>query len=135
MKEVEAFFEPLRFDRRGLIPAVVQDAATGGVLMHVFMDRDALERCLETGYVHYYSLAMRKVWQKGESSTHRRRIRSIRLGCGGDGLLLAVEPLGGACEEGYQSCFYREWRASGWAVAEEKVFDPELVYPEFAFSH
>jgi len=78
---------------------------------------------------------MRKVWQKGDSSEHRRRIKSIRLDCRGSGLLLAVEPMGGACKEGYESCFYREWREGKWVTAEEKVFDPEPVYPEYAFSH
>ena len=135
MTDLVTFFEALRFNERGLIPAIVQDNETGGGLMHVYLSREALERCLETGLVHYHSLAMRKVWQKGESSGHRQRIRSIRLNCEGNGLLLSVEPLGGACEEGYQSCFYREWRDGNWIAGDEKVFDPELVYPEFAFSH
>lgn len=135
MSDPFPFFEALRFNERGLIPAVVQEHETGRVLMHVYLSRDALERCLETDLVHYYSLSMRKVWQKGESSGHRQRICSLRLNCEGNTLLLSVVPLGGACEEGYQSCFYRQWRDGDWTPADEKVFDPELVYPEFVFSH
>lgn len=135
MDQVMPFFKALRFDERGLIPAVIQEDGSGQVLMHVYMNREALERSLETGVVHYYSERMRKVWQKGEASGHRQRIRSIRLSCDSAGLLIKVEALGGACEEGYHSCFYRHWEDGEWTVAEEKVFDPELVYPEFAFSH
>jgi len=135
VKDTSPFFEALRFNERGLIPAVIQDADSGRVLMQVYMNHEALDRCLESSQVHYFSLKMRKVWQKGESSGHRQKIRSIRLNCEGDGLLLTVEALGGACEEGYQSCFYREWQDGKWSAAEEKVFDPELVYPEFTFSH
>jgi phosphoribosyl-AMP cyclohydrolase len=135
MSEPVTFFEALRFDGRGLIPAIIRDDQGGNVLMHVYLNREALERCLDTGVVHYYSLKMRKVWQKGESSGHRQLIRSIRLNCEGNGLLLSVQPLGGACEEGYQSCFFREWRDGNWVAGDEKVFDPELVYPEFTMSH
>lgn len=135
MADFIAFFESLRFDARGLIPAIVRDEATKDVLMHVYMNREGIERCLETGLVHYYSLKMRKVCQKGESSGHRQKICSIRLNCEGSGLLLSVEPLGGACENGYRSCFYRQWLDGAWVVSDEKVFDPEMVYPEFIFSH
>lgn len=135
MMDSAAFYDGLRFNERGLIPAIVQDNSTGRVLMHVFMNREALELCLTTGTVHYYRLEMRKVWQKGESSGHRQRLRALRLNCRGDGLLLSVEPMGGACEEGYESCYHRQWRDGRWIVADEKVFDPELVYPEFTLAH
>jgi phosphoribosyl-AMP cyclohydrolase len=107
MDLVLPFFEGLRFNERGLIPAVVQEESSGQVLMHVYMNREALERSLEAGIVHYYSERMRKVWQKGEASGHRQRIRSIRLNCDSTGLLIKVEVLGGACEEGYHSCYIR----------------------------
>jgi phosphoribosyl-AMP cyclohydrolase len=135
MEIYDAFFEQIRFDARGLVPAVVQDVASGGVLLCVLLNHEALERSLETGLVHYYSSKMRKVWQKGEASGHRQRIKAMRVSCQGDALLIQVEPLGGACEQGYNTCFFRQWGEGRWDVAEERSFDPELVYPEYAFSH
>lgn len=130
-----SFFTGLRFNEQGLVAAISQEAATGHVLFQVFVNREALAACLETGWLHYYHQGMRKVWKKGESSGHRQRIRSIRLACDGGSVLFLVEPLGGACEEGYQSCFYREWQGAEWIVTDSKVFDPELVYPEFTMAH
>jgi phosphoribosyl-AMP cyclohydrolase len=117
------------------IPAVVQDASSGAVLMLITLDREALGRIAATGLVHYYHPHKRKVVRKGESSGHSQEVVEIRLNCTGDQLLLRVKPLGGACERGYQSCFFRRLDAEGWEVAEPRVFDPEEVYPEFAFSH
>lgn len=135
MNEPSSFLQYIRFDERGLIPAISQSISDGRVLMQVYLSEEAIQCCIETGWLHYYHLGMRKVSQKGESSGHRQRIHSIRLSCDGRSLLFAVEPLGGACEEGYQSCFYREWKDGTWTAIEDKVFDPELVYPEYAFSH
>lgn len=130
-----AFLAAIRFDRRGLIPAVTQEQTSGRILMHIFLDREALGLCLSTHWVHYFRLDMRKVWKKGETSGYRQRIHRIRLNCEGDALLLEVEPLGGACEQGYHTCFNREWRGRDWSICEQRVFDPELVYPEFLFFH
>ena len=72
---------------------------------------------------------------KGEASGHFQDVVEIRLSCGGDQLILKVRPAGGACELGYQSCFFRKFSPGGWEIADPKVFDPEEVYPEIAFSH
>jgi phosphoribosyl-AMP cyclohydrolase len=117
------------------MPAVVQDASSGAVLMLVTLNREALGRIAATGLVHYYHPRKRKVVQKGESSGHSQEVVEIRLNCTGDQLLLRVLPRGGACERGYQSCFFRRLNADGWETADPRVFDPEEVYPEFAFSH
>lgn len=127
--------ECLPLPPEGEIPAVVQDAASGAVLMLISLDQEALRRIAATGQVHYYHPRKRKVVRKGESSGHSQEVTEIRLNCAGDQLLLRVKPRGGACEWGYQSCFFRRLNADGWETADPKVFDPEEVYPEFAFSH
>lgn len=119
----------------GSIPAVIQDAASQAVLMLVTLNQEALQSIAATGRVHYYHPRKRKVVLKGESSGHFQEIVEIRVSCGGDQLLLRVKPRGGACEWGYHSCFFRRLEEDGWQTAEPRVFDPEEVYPEFAFSH
>ena len=119
----------------GLISAVVQDAATGAVLMLVDLNREALELMSATGRVHYYHPRKRKVVAKGEASGHFQEVAEVRLSCAGDQLLLKVRPAGGACELGYASCFFRRLTPQGWETADPRAFDPEEVYPEIAFSH
>jgi phosphoribosyl-AMP cyclohydrolase len=118
-----------------LMPAVIQDAASGEVLMLVAVNREALEQIAATGRVHYYHPHKRKVVAKGEASGHFQALVEVRLACGGDQLLLKVRPAGGACELGYQSCFFRRLGPGGWETADPRAFDPEEVYPEIAFSH
>ena len=88
-----------------------------------------------TGRLHYYHPHKRKVVAKGEASGHFQEVLEIRLNCQSDQLLIRVRPAGGACELGYQSCFHRRLGQQGWEIADAKVFNPEEVYPEIAFSH
>jgi len=118
-----------------LVPAVIADAASGAVLMLVEMNQEALELTAATGRVHYYHPRKRKVLAKGEASGHYQEVLEVRLSCRGDQLLIKVKPAGGACELGYASCFFRHFTPDGWETADPKVFDPEEVYPEIAFSH
>ncbi len=120
----------LRFDASGLIPAIAQDAEDGQVLMHAYMDREALSRTLETGLAHYYSRSRRRLWQKGEESGHVQRVRAILYDCDADTLLLKVEQVVAACHTGHRSCFYRQLSAPGGTPAEapERRFDPAAVY-------
>jgi len=118
-----------------LLPAVIQDAASGLVLMLVDLNREALKLIAATGRVHYYHPGKRKVVAKGEASGHFQEVVEVRLSCGGDQLVLKVRPAGGACELGYASCFFRKLGPAGWETADPKVFEPEEVYPEIAFSH
>ena len=122
--------ENLRFDANGLIPAIAQDAENGQVLMHAYMNAEAVARTLETGLAHYYSRSRGRLWRKGEESGHVQRVRSIRYDCDEDTLLLAVEQVVAACHTGHRSCFYRELpgadRPSG-EVSEQR-FDPAAVY-------
>ena len=100
--------QTLKFDANGLVPAIVQDATSGEVLMMAWMNREALDRTLETGKTHFFSRSRNKLWLKGESSGHVQHVKSIRLDCDGDTLLIQVEQVGAACHEGYYSCFFRE---------------------------
>jgi phosphoribosyl-AMP cyclohydrolase len=91
-------------------------------------NREALRRTLETGQVHFWSRSRRKLWLKGETSGHVQNLRELRIDCDGDVVLAKVEQVGGACHEGYRSCFFRRLEGGGWVVMAEKVFDPGKVY-------
>ncbi len=97
----------LRYDARGLIPAVVQDATTGAVLMVAWMNAAALRRTQATGEAHFWSRSRGELWHKGATSGNVQRVREIRYDCDGDTLLLLVDPAGPACHTGAMSCFYR----------------------------
>ncbi|MCS6951652.1 MAG: phosphoribosyl-AMP cyclohydrolase [Bryobacterales bacterium] len=113
----------------GLAPAVVQDYATGRVLMVGFMNEEAFRRTVETGYATFYSRSRGMLWTKGETSGHRLLVKEIATDCDQDALLLRVEPLGpGVCHNGYRSCFYRRLEDGRWVEFEPPVYDPEAVY-------
>ena len=97
--------ETLRFDERGLIPAVVQDAHTRRVLTVAYMDREALQKTLQSGETWFYSRSRRQLWHKGETSGHTQRVTEIHADCDGDALVVRVEPAGPACHTGAVSCF------------------------------
>jgi phosphoribosyl-AMP cyclohydrolase len=114
----------------GLIPAVVQDAVNGEVLMVGFMNEEALRETLATGNATFFSRSRNKLWRKGETSGHTLKLRQALVDCDADTLLIRVEAAGpGVCHEGYRSCFFRELEADGSAkVVAERVFDPDAVY-------
>ena len=97
--------EDLKFDDKGLIPVVVQDRASGDLLMVAYANALALQRTAETGYAHFWSRSRRALWQKGETSGHRMRVRDARADCDRDTVLLVVDPEGPACHEGTRTCF------------------------------
>ena len=124
-----------RFDDAGLIPVITTDYATGEVLMHAYMNREALEKTVETGVAHYWSRSRKALWRKGEVSGLTQRIRQMRIDDDQDAIWLRVDVTGDAsCHVGYRSCFYREIRRKGDAhttleqIENEKVFDPEKIY-------
>jgi len=100
----------VQFDQRGLVPAVVQDANTGEVLMVAWMNEEALERTCETGQAHFWSRSRQELWHKGATSGNFMNIREIWVDCDADTVLLRVDPAGPACHTGRQSCFYRRWK-------------------------
>ncbi|MBA3249216.1 MAG: phosphoribosyl-AMP cyclohydrolase [Geodermatophilaceae bacterium] len=95
----------LKHDPAGLVPAIAQQWDTGEVLMLGWMDDEALHRTLTTGRVTYFSRSRQEYWVKGETSGHRQWVRSVRLDCDGDALLVAVDQEGPACHTGTRSCF------------------------------
>jgi phosphoribosyl-AMP cyclohydrolase len=96
----------LKRDPTGLVPAVVQEAGTGTVLMLAWMDDEALRRTLATGRATYWSRSRREYWVKGETSGHHQYVKRVALDCDGDALLLTVEQVGPACHTGARSCFH-----------------------------
>jgi phosphoribosyl-AMP cyclohydrolase len=98
----------LKWDERGLIPAIVQDAATGQVLALAYVNAESLARTLEIGETVFWSRSRQELWHKGETSGNYQRVVEIRVDCDADALLLRVEPQGPACHTGAQSCFYRK---------------------------
>ncbi len=115
----------MKFDRDGLIPAIVQDVQSGEVLMMAWMNAEAIDRTLETGLTHFFSRSRQKLWQKGESSGHVQRVQEVLYDCDEDCLLVRAEQEVAACHTGHRSCFFRTLQ--GETVA-EKVFDDEVVY-------
>jgi phosphoribosyl-AMP cyclohydrolase len=113
----------------GLITAVIQDHASGRVLMVGFMNEESFRKTVETGYATFYSRSRKKLWLKGESSGHRLVVKEISTDCDRDALLVKVEALGpGVCHEGYESCFYRRLQDGRWVESEERAYDPVAVY-------
>jgi phosphoribosyl-AMP cyclohydrolase len=118
------------FDKMGgLLPAIVQDADSGDVLMLAFMNREAWERTLATGEAHFYSRTRNRIWHKGATSGNVQRVKEIYLDCDWDTVLLKVEQLGGAaCHTGHRSCFHRRRQGDDWEVVGSPIFDPKEVY-------
>jgi phosphoribosyl-AMP cyclohydrolase len=113
----------------GLITAVIQDQATGRVLMVGYMNEEAFRMTVETGFATFYSRSRRKLWLKGESSGHRLVVKSIETDCDADAVLVQVEAQGpGVCHEGYRSCFFRTLENGEWKVTEQQTYDPNAVY-------
>ena len=113
----------------GLVTAVIQDHASGRVLMVGFMNEEAFSKTVETGFATFYSRSRRKLWLKGESSGHRLVVKEISTDCDADALLLKVEAIGpGVCHEGYESCFFRRLENGEWKVSERPTYDPNAVY-------
>jgi len=119
----------IKFDDKGLVPAIVQDIDTGEVLMMAWMNEAALKQTLEVKKATFYSRSRDKMWIKGESSGHVQEVIEARVDCDQDLVLLKCKSHGPCCHVGYNSCFYRKADADGTlTVVEEKVFDPEKVY-------
>jgi len=120
----------LKFDKStGLLPAIIQEAGTGKVLMLGFMNAEAFQKTLETGQVTFFSRSRNKLWVKGESSGHVLKVSDVRVDCDADAVLVVAEQIGpGTCHEGYQSCFFRRAENGALVIAEPRAFDPKQVY-------
>ena len=117
------------WNEQGLAPAIVQDAASGRVLMLAWMNAESLRLSIEEGRAIFWSRSRRQLWRKGESSGHVQKLHEVRLDCDKDALLLRVEQMGGiACHTGRESCFFLRLGEQGWQAADPVLRDPEQIY-------
>ena len=116
----------------GLVPVVAQDAASGQVLMLAWMNREAFQETLKTGWACYFSRSRNKLWRKGEESGHQQKVRQILIDCDADTVLLQVDQKGAACHEGYRTCFYRSIDQEETKIIEPRLIDPSEVYKKQA---
>ena len=128
------WLDEIRWDERGLIPVIAQEAATGDVLMFAWMNREALQETAESGRAVYFSRSRSRLWRKGEESGHVQAVHEIRLDCDNDVILLKVSQLGQesgpaiACHTGRHSCFFHRYENGQWRVAEPVLKDPQTIY-------
>ena len=128
------WLDEVRWDERGLIPVIAQEAATGDVLMFAWMNREALQETAESGRAVYFSRSRARLWRKGEESGHVQNVHDIRLDCDNDVILLKVSQLGQesgpaiACHTGRHSCFFHRYENGQWRVAEPVLKDPQTIY-------
>jgi len=125
-----SFYDKLKFNSDGLIPAIIQEQSTARVLMMAWMNRASIEKTMATGKTHFWSRSRQKFWMKGESSGHTQQVKDFAFDCDGDTLLIQVEQIGAACHEGYKSCFFRSVEANGESVqtTEAQLETPEEIY-------
>ncbi len=110
----------VKFDEKGLVPVVTQDTKTKEVLMVAYMNEEAFDKTIETGKVHYYSRSRSKLWLKGETSGHFQLVKSIKLDCDGDTILIEAEQIDAACHTGNKTCFFRTMVDGEWKENEEE---------------
>lgn len=123
------WLDEIKWTEDGLVPAIAQDAETGRVLMFAWMNRESLQLTVEKNEAVYYSRSRKKLWHKGEESGHTQKIKSLRLDCDGDVIILQIEQTGGiACHTGRESCFYREYRDAEWHTVDAVIKDPKEIY-------
>ena len=125
-----SFYDELKFNSDGLIPAIIQEQSTGRVLMMAWMNRTAIEKTLATGKTYFWSRSRQKFWMKGETSGHTQAVKLFSFDCDGDTLLIQVEQIGAACHEGYHSCFFRslDENGAGHKVTERRLATPNQIY-------
>ena len=125
-----SFYDKLKFNEDGLVPAIIQEAGTGRVLMMAWMNRASIESTIKTGKTHFWSRSRKKFWMKGEESGHTQTVRDLAFDCDGDTLLIQVEQIGAACHEGFKSCFFRSVEKDGenFRTTEAQLQRPEDIY-------
>jgi len=123
------FLKEVLFDSRGLVPVIIQDIKTNEVLMHAWMNEEALRKTVVTEKTYFWSRSRKRLWLKGESSGHYQLVKEIYIDCDRDTLLIKVEQIKGACHLGYKSCFFRKLiKKEEWETVKERVFEPKEVY-------
>ncbi len=126
---MSAWLDKLSWNNDGLVPVVVQEAGSGQILMHAWMNREALAQTVAGGKAVYWSRTRQSLWIKGESSGHFQFVESIQLDCDCDTLLLTVNQAGGiACHTGRRHCFFMSLVDQEWQTTEDVLKDPSLIY-------
>ena len=126
-----SIFDELKFDADGLLPAIAVDDHSDAVLMVAWVNLEAFQTSMTTGFVHYFSRSRQQLWKKGESSGHTQAIQSVHLDCDGDVLLFRVHQAGGiACHTGRASCFYRQLKDGAWVETQSILKDPAEIYTD-----
>ena len=124
-----SWLDEIKWDEKGLVPAIAQEAGTGKILMMAWMNREALELTVKEGRAIYWSRSRNKLWRKGEESGHVQQLKDIRLDCDNDVILLEVEQLGGiACHTGRHNCFYKQLKDGQWVAVEAVIRNPDEIY-------
>jgi phosphoribosyl-AMP cyclohydrolase len=112
----------------GLVTVVVQDKDDNDVLMLAYANKEAIEKTLKTGLAHYFSTSRKKLWLKGESSGNTQKVDEVLVDCDCDAVIYKVEQKGGACHEGYRTCFFRKVEGDDLKVTGDRLFNPDDVY-------
>jgi len=124
----EDWLDTIKWDDKGLVPAIAQETGSGKVLMLAWMSRESLKLTWETGHAVYWSRSRNALWHKGEVSGHRQLVRAIRVDCDADVVLLEVKQKGGiACHTGCHNCFFRELRTDRWVETTPVLKDPDTI--------
>ena len=125
----QTWLDEIKWTDDGLVPSIAQDAETGRVLMFAWMNRESLSMTAEKGEAVYFSRSRNKLWHKGEESGHTQKVKSIRLDCDNDVILLGIEQTGGiACHTGRQSCFFKEFSNGEWQTVDAVIKNPGEIY-------
>jgi phosphoribosyl-AMP cyclohydrolase len=113
----------------GLVPVIAQELGTNQVLMFAFMNHEALQLTVETGYAVYWSRSRGKLWHKGEESGHVQKVHELRLDCDEDVILMTIEQIGGiACHTGRHDCFFQKLENGEWKTDKPVIKNPEDIY-------
>ena len=129
MKKNETWLNKVNWAQDGLVPAIAQETASGRVLMLAWMNREALEKTVQSGEAHYWSRSRKKIWHKGEQSGNVQKVDSIRLDCDNDVILIEIQQMGGiACHTGRHSCFFQKLVDGKWVEIDPVLKDPSEIY-------
>jgi len=130
MSNYNKIIDTIKFNDKGLVPAIAQDSETKQVLMMAWMNADALKETLETNRMCYYSRSRDKLWRKGETSGQTQTIKEIMIDCDSDSILAIVDQKGVACHTGRKSCFYKSVDNDNISINQEVIVPPKELYDE-----
>ena len=124
-----AWLDQIKWDAQGLVPAIAQEQGSNEILMFAWMNREALQKTLESGRAVYWSRSRQRLWYKGEESGHVQQVHEVRIDCDADVVLLKIDQIGGiACHTGRHSCFFRKFDDGAWVAVDPVLKDPEHIY-------